>query len=138
MSEQIKNEVIKSDEVKRGRGRPSFPFTLPDTNKMTINDIWAKNPHFKSRLAIYQKVEKLKEATAGDMRLKELTDTVPSSGENGVGKPLTVFMKYSAWKRSQASKKAARTVKAQRKLSKLPVVDLADSAVTVPEVPAVV
>lgn len=86
-------------------GRPVKPLMLPETNEMTVNDIWALNPHIICRLSIYTKVGKLVVRRI----LRKTGRTTPSAGLNEVGKPLDIYQTVAAFRRSKVAKQAART-----------------------------
>ena len=94
-----------SNEIKRGR--PALPFNLPGASRFTVNDCVAANPQIDCRLTIYTKLGKL----TASRKIRLTGETVPSSGENSVGKPLAVYQTMTSYRISRALKARAKTRK---------------------------
>lgn len=108
-------------EVKRGRGRPHKVLVLPAKSPFTITDIQKENG--VSRLTVYNQMED------GTLKLHATGEVRPTGLP---GKPGDLFITVEAWKRSKASKKAAKTRKMNAKLPVAAPVDMTPAPVAAP------
>ena len=128
MSKNIEATETKNVNAKPAkRGRPHKTLVLPETAKFTLTDVENLNPGI-ARLTIYNQIND------GTLPIKATKETRPTGKP---GKPGTIFITLAAWKRSQASKKAAKTRKANSatKIGDLAPVDLTPAAAPVADAP---
>jgi hypothetical protein len=100
------NKKNSKENTTGKRGPKLKAITLPSTSKMTVADVVEHNSHIKSKPTIYKGIARL----IKDKVLVETKETV-KTGQRG--KPATVFMRFSAWEKQQAKRKAEAEAEAK-------------------------
>jgi hypothetical protein len=136
MKNNKQNEMknIKTQSAKR-RGRPCMTFSLPGDveagDLVSVNDLWAANPHIKCRVTVYTNTKKL-------VRNLMLCPTDQTEPAGTIGKPGTLYEVISTTvptRKASRKKSPAKVVKDNTVKDTVPVVDLIPAAVEPSPVP---